>query len=125
MDGANFDNLARRAASALSRRQALKMVGGGLAAAALTGAGLRATSAQTVRPANCTAVGHRCQSSGDCCFGGRTTCKRVSKDCHKNRKRRHDRCCGTKNYRCADDCDCCRGLRCDLSVNRCSKSGRQ
>ena len=112
MDDARFDALARTAATAQTRRQALKTVGGGIAAAA-----------QTVAPESCTAVGHKCRRGGECCGGGRTTCKRVSKDCHKKGKKK-DRCCGTKNYNCANDCDCCRRFRCDLSANRCVKSNR-
>ncbi|HEU0114986.1 MAG TPA: hypothetical protein VFQ80_09925 [Thermomicrobiales bacterium] len=120
MDGVKFDALAR-AAGTQSRRQALQTVGGGIAAAALTGLGWRAVAGQTVGPADCTAVGHKCKSNGECCGGGRTTCKRISKDCHKKGKRQ-DRCCGKKKYNCANDCDCCRTFRCDLSQNRCVKS---
>ncbi|HET7094722.1 MAG TPA: hypothetical protein VFI22_14620 [Thermomicrobiales bacterium] len=119
MDGATFDALARRA-GAQSRRRALQTVGGGLAAAALAGVGVQAGAAQTVEPARCTAVGHKCDSNGECCGGGRTTCKRISKDCHKKGKRRN-RCCGKKKYNCANDCDCCRRFHCDLSRNRCAK----
>ena len=74
MDGPRFDDLARRIATRTSRRQAVRLGGGGLAAALLTLAGLRGAAADdTPKP-----LGKKCRKDAQCASG---FCDPVSRTC--------------------------------------------
>jgi hypothetical protein len=109
-----FDSLARRLGAARSRREALATVGSGALAAVLVGLGLRDAAAQELDAAACKGHLEKCKSDSDCCGGkdpsNDITCDRVSRKCKKNLRRK--RCVGDRGAKCADDCDCKRGLRC-------------
>lgn len=108
MDGQKFDALARIVGATRSRRQVFGALGGG----ALAGLGLRRASAAPVGTLDCTGTRQRCDRDDRCCGGGRFTCDRISRDCEKKSLRGENRCCGKKDARCADSCDCCNGFTC-------------
>jgi hypothetical protein len=60
-----FDELAKRIAQSLTRRQALSRLGFGLAGMALACFGL----ANQARAATCLPSGYPCQGGNDCCSG--------------------------------------------------------
>jgi hypothetical protein len=74
MDGDQFDAFTRRIATPTSRRQALRLGGGGLAAALLTLTGLRDVAADdTPKP-----LGKKCRKDAQCASG---FCDPVSRRC--------------------------------------------
>ena len=109
MDGQSFDTLVRRLGAARSRRQALVALGG----SALVALGLREPATAQIDALGCRSRLQHCESVDQCCGEESPRdidCNRVSRKCEKNI--RGKRCCGDKRAKCADDCDCCRGLRC-------------
>src|SRR4051812_6803349 len=84
MDGRRFENLSRRIAAAESRRAALKVCVGVLAAPLLQG--LRGDEAAAGIPiVNCKQPGKRCDSDKKCCSGncrkGICTCQKKGQAC--------------------------------------------
>jgi len=116
MDGQKFDALVRSVGQTRSRRGVLGIVAGG----ALAALGVRQAAAQDVGTELCVGPRQRCERPRECCGGGRVGCERISRDCDKKSLRRRDRCCGQSKARCADSCDCCRGLVCGRD-NRCTE----
>jgi hypothetical protein len=61
----SFDDVARGAAQATSRRQALRLIGAGVAGGLLSLGGARPADAKR----RCRRVGEKCKASTDCCVG--------------------------------------------------------
>jgi hypothetical protein len=61
----SFDEVAREVAGATSRRQALRVIGAGVAGGLFALAGGAPASA----PRRCRGVGEKCKQSTDCCVG--------------------------------------------------------
>jgi hypothetical protein len=64
MSDNGFDELSKAAASTTSRRQALKVLGGGLLAALAGGVGV-------ARAGDCEELGNPCTTTKDCCGGAK------------------------------------------------------
>ena len=75
MDHNRFDDLTRALASGMSRRQALKLLGGSLMGGLLSFSGLGTVFA---KPKQCTANGKHCNSKTVCCSG---FCDSTTKTC--------------------------------------------
>ena len=100
MDGSRFDSLARRLATGVDRRQALRALAASGAAGLLTRLGLDEVDARR--------LGRRCNEDRDCPDRRGVTCARLARECRGGK-----RCCGKRRARCRNDCDCCRGYRCN------------
>ena len=104
MDAQRFDALARAMASGSTRRQTLRLAGGGLAGALLAAVGLAEAAAQDL----CKPPGARCRRGGDCCSGL----------CRKRKGATRGRCrdCPSGTKPCAGSCipagDCCTAADC-------------
>jgi hypothetical protein len=79
-----FDDVARQIAGAMSRRQALRMFGAGIASGLIGPGGVDTARAQR----RCRRVGEKCKQSTDCCVG--TCCGGVC--CADGQICRNDRC---------------------------------
>jgi hypothetical protein len=106
MDGQRFDNIARRLGGPLSRRFALKVAGGGAAAAVFAALGLESSvlAGQVGTENHCLVRGERCTKKKQCC-GARRKSKEIV--CKISPAGEGTRCCGQKNASCLDDNDCC------------------
>lgn len=112
MDGTRFDDLVRGAAGSRSRRAALKALGGGIAASAFAGLGLRSATAQEISPEACIELRRKCERASQCCGGDRFVCDEITNRCDRSKLRRKDRCCGNDDAECKDNCDCCVDHKC-------------
>ena len=115
MDGQMFDDIVRHLAASQSRRQTIRALAGSALAAALGPFGLGQVAAQEI--AACRERLALCDEATDCCEERNVACRRLSRRCRERTGLRRERCCGVRDARCADNCDCCRGFRC--RDNRC------
>jgi hypothetical protein len=123
MDGTTFDAVARRLASGLSRRQALRGLVAGALAAVGAGTGLGTDPEQTVAAdrVRCLKAGVRCTSSKQCCT------KKTNRICKQplNAGNSDRVCCGGEGATCGgknDDGDdirpyCCMGYSCSSTTS--------
>jgi hypothetical protein len=136
----DFDQLAQELAGGLSRRQALRRLGGGLlgAAVAAVGLGLGKASAAGVGIGEacvdcCNGISPRPEPFGrcvsDCVHNGGicgATCVAQGSACSQNSDCCFGVCpdsrvcaCVPADETCASDAECCLGLTCNLSTRLC------
>ncbi len=113
MDGQRFDELARLAGR-VSRRHALRVLGG-----SVLGGGLVVRRVSPAGAATCRARQQSCRGTDQCCGGAsrKTKCARLSNLVAGLVCPPDLRCCGRNETLCQSTCDCCDGLFC--SGGRC------
>jgi len=102
VDSRKFDALARAVAVGTTRRGAVRILGGGALASALSLPGLRGVGAQEPADARCRGAGERCKRDGQCCaercINRQCTCKGtrgscfIDRGCCSGRCRRNGKC---------------------------------
>ena len=117
MDGKTFDSLTKLTSTSTGRRRLVQAA----AAAGIGGfLGRSGATAQVVAEA-CQNRQSSCNRDRQCeCNTGQefknVACRPLASKCDKN----GDRCCGTSKATCDNDCDCCKGFRCN-SQDKCVK----
>jgi hypothetical protein len=102
-----IDSVARAVASGTSRRQALRRIGGGLAAMAV--ASLLGGETAQAKPA-CREEGHPCEGNQECCSG--LVCLQKGEAGPGNARRCGPPPCSPAGGACAATADCCTGATC-------------
>jgi hypothetical protein len=110
MDGKTFDSLLKLTATSTGRRRLVQAA----AAAGIGGFLSRGGATAQVVAEACQNRQTRCNRTRQCeCHSGEefknVACKPLAKKCDKN----GDRCCGISKATCDNDCDCCKGHRCN------------
>lgn len=120
MDDKTFDSLAKLSVTSTGRRRLLQAAGAAGIGTLLTRG---AVGARDVVAAACQNRGSRCRRNRqcECRTGGReftnVICDPLARGC-----RTGSRCCGVADATCGNDCDCCRGYRCDRNRDRCERT---
>lgn len=133
MDGHGFDLLTKRLALLITRRQGLRVLFAGAAAAGLLGLDMNEVAA-------CGGAGKGCKKGKQCCSGiclrgrkkkgkkGRCDCSFPQEacnaakdccfpgsDCSDNGCDPGNNCCFGEGAECIDPCECCTGFTCDFA----------
>jgi len=110
MDVKRLDQVARKLIANIPRREAVRMLAGGLSATLATRFG-----ASEVAAGDCRKRGLPCTRGGQCCNAKKTACREFpTATCDTLSGRR---CCGLEGAPCKNElgrnhCDCCDGLYC-------------
>jgi hypothetical protein len=115
VDDKTFDSLAKLSVTSTGRRRLLQAAGAAGIGTLLTRG---AAAAGDVVAEACQNRGTRCRRNRQCqCRSGQefvnVICDPLSRGCRDGQ-----RCCGVVDATCENDCDCCRGHRCNRNNNR-------
>jgi len=118
MDDKTFDSLLKLTATRSGRRRLLQAT----ATAGIGGLLSRDGAAAQVVAEACQKRQSRCDRNRECeCKNGRdfenVTCDRLPGKCDRT----GDRCCGEAKATCDNDCDCCKGFKCNKDKKKCVK----
>ena len=116
MDDKTFDSLVKLSATSTGRRRLLQAA----TAAGFGGLLTRgAAGAQQVVAEACQRLQSRCDRNRQCeCKNTvNVICDRLPGKCNKN----GERCCGVARAKCQQDCDCCKGYKCNKDKNKCKR----
>ncbi len=118
MDDKTFDSLAKLSATSTGRRRLLQAAGAAGFGSLLTRG---AAGAQDVVAEACQNLQSKCKRNRQCqCKDRRNViCDPLST---KGNCRSGNRCCGTAQAECREDCDCCKGYKCNTNRRECENA---